>query len=405
MASHITDPKDFARHINEHMLAEFLAIQNPPIAFEVTTTETKEKKKRRVDQDTVDRFIKTVEELSDKKVADYLFTEMIYINTLSGERHITNLEQEAFEKRVSYDLASYSKCECNDERALWWYIHHKDIFDSYFERADTENLAGLKEVTLKDEHIVTSDVITEEAKLGAFGNGVAKIFESALRGKKFKVSHFCEKDCVLVRVYLENLPDNQLVFSDTAGGQIERTPSIRSLFSVVVVYNPAEKTLGVRSVNPSVTVPKLIDLFCKTFLNCEYADTTERKYNVEDRGSIKKLELTPELTEERIEKCYLKAVEYMRKGDTSKTLRLDIGGKQTYSGTEAMEDFVASSGITEDEWIPKRFEIKFIFRRVLHDKGRKRQITAGLTKRGVNLKNTPEDQAIRQFLKNKGFVS
>jgi hypothetical protein len=70
-----------------------------------------------------------------------------------------------------------------------------------------------------------------------------------------------------------------------------------------------------------------------------------------------------------------------------------------------MEDFVVSSGITEDEWIPKRFEIKFIFRRVLQDKGRKRQITAGLTKRGVNLKNTPEDQAIRQFLKNKGFVS
>jgi hypothetical protein len=78
MASHITDPKDFARHINERMLAEFLAIQTPPIAFEVTTAETKEKKKRRVDQDTVDRFIKTVEELSDKKVADYLFTEMLY---------------------------------------------------------------------------------------------------------------------------------------------------------------------------------------------------------------------------------------------------------------------------------------------------------------------------------------
>ena len=35
MASHITDPKDFAQHINEKMLADFLRIQNPAIDFEI----------------------------------------------------------------------------------------------------------------------------------------------------------------------------------------------------------------------------------------------------------------------------------------------------------------------------------------------------------------------------------
>ena len=142
---------------------------------------------------------------------------------------------------------------------------------------------------------------------------------------------------------------------------------------------------------------------------------TERKYNVENRGSIQKLELTPEPMGD-IERCYLKAVEYKKIGDTTKTLRLDIGGKQNYVGTGGMEEMINtvfkkendvndSGGTKESEWIPKKFEIKFIFKKAEETKGRKRQITAHLTKRGANLKNTPEDQKIRQFLKAKGFIS
>lgn len=405
MASHITDPKDFAQHINEQMLSDFLRMQTPPIDFEIKE-DTKTAKKKRVDDDTIERFIKTIESLSDKSKAEYLFTEMVYINTLSSERHTTNLENQALEDNITFDIEGYGKCANHDERALWWYIHHKNIFDKYFERADTENLAGLKEIVIKDEHIIEKEKIADETKLATLGEGVAKIYENALRGKKFKVSHFLEKDCILVRVYLENLPDNQLVFGDDKNGQtIKRTPSIRSLFSIVMVYSPSEKTLGIRTTNPAENVPKLADLFCRTFLNCTYAETTERKYNVENKSSVQTLELTPDPTDTSIERCYLKAVEYMRKGDTTKTMRLDIGGKQSYTGTEAMEEYIKATHIVESEWIPKKFEIKFIFKKEDETKGRKRQITANLTKRGVNLKNTLEDQKIRQFLKAKGFIS
>ena len=77
---------------------------------------------------------------------------------------------------------------------------------------------------------------------------VAKIYENVLRGKKFRVAYFLEKDCIFVRVYLENLPENQLVFIDDKEKQsaIGRTPSIRSLFNTLFVYNPDEKTLGRR---------------------------------------------------------------------------------------------------------------------------------------------------------------
>jgi len=405
MASHITDPKDFAQHIKEEMLADFLRMQTPSIPFALSSDKAAGKKKR-VNDDAVDRFIKTIEDLPDAKKREWLFTEMVYINTLSSERHTTNLESQATEDGIAYDLADYGKCDCHDERALWWYIHHKGTFDKYFERADTENLAGLKEFIIKDKHIIEKEKVAEDNKLTSFGEGVAKIYENALRGKKFKVSRFLEKDCILVRVYLENLPDNQLVFLDGTEKQpsVGRTPSIRSLFSIVIVYNPDEKMLGIRTNNPAENVPKLAELFCKIFLNCSYTDITERKYNVENRGSVGKLELTPDPMSD-IEQCYLKAVEYMRVGDYTKTLRLDIGGKHKYSGTEAMEMFIKESKIVETEWQPKKFEIKFIFKKVDETKGRKRQITANLTKRGVNLKNTPEDNKIRQFLKAKGFIS
>ncbi len=404
MASNIPDPRHFAQHINEKMLEEFLKKQNPPITF--TLVGDNPTKRKRVSEDAVNRFVEAIENLNDKEKAEYLFMEMVYINALSSERHTTNLENEALEKGIVYDITDYAKCECYDERALWWYMHHKDIFDSYFERADTENLAGLREVVIKDEHIVTKEQIADEKKLLAFGEGVAKIYENTLRGKKFKVSHFLEKECALVRVYLQNLPNNQLVFVDEKGAQprVGRTPTVRSLFSIVLVYSPTEKTLGIRSDNPKENVPKLGDLFCQTFLNCTYADTTERKYNVENRGSIEKLELTPDPMSD-IERCYLKAVEYARRGEATKTLRLDIGGKQSHEGTGVMEAYIKQAGIKENEWIPKKFEIKFIFRKVDETKGRKRQMTTTITKRGDNTKNTKEDQKIKQFLIEKGFVS
>jgi hypothetical protein len=404
MASQITDPKDFAQHINENLLAEFLGAQNPKIAFDVKGEKTEGKK--RVSKDVVERFIKAIEGLEDRKKAQWLFNEMLYINALSEQRHITNLENQANEDGITFDIEDYGKCVCHDERALWWYIHHKNVFDKYFERAETENLAGLKELIINDKNIVKKEKIDNQDKLIAFGEEVAKIYENVLRGKKFRASHFSEKDCVFVRVYLENLPENQLVFIDNKEKQsaIGRTPSVRSLFNTLFVYSPDEKTLGIRTTNPAENVPKLAELFGKTFLNCTYADMTERKYNVESKGSIEKLELTPEPMSD-IERCYLKAVEYGRIGDITKTLRLDVGGRQNHTGVEAMREFIKQSKIVESEWQPKKFELKFIFKKVDEAKGRKRQITAHLTKRGHNLKNTPEDQKIRSFLKAKGFIS
>ena len=275
----------------------------------------------------------------------------------------------------------------------------------------------MRELVIKDEHIVEKEKIADESKIISFGEDVSKIYASVLRGKQFRVVRFIEKDCVLVRVYLQNLPENQLVFTDEKEKQstIGRTSSVRSLFNILFVYSPSEKTLGIRTNNPKKNVPKLADIFCKTFLNCTYADTTERKYNVENRDSIRKLELTPEPVDS-IERCYLKAVDYMKIGDYTKTLRLDIGGKQHYTGTQGMEEMIDttfkkendqsnSSGTKESEWIPKKFDIKFIFRKIDETKGRKRQITASITKRGLAIKNTPEDQRIRQFLKAKGFIS
>lgn len=402
MASSITDPKDFAQHINEKMLGDFLRTQIPSIPFDLTGDKPTNKKKR-VSEDAVNRFIDAIKNLTDKRRADMLFAEMLYINDLSSERHTAELERQAQEDGIAYDANDYATCENYDERALWWYIHHKDIFDKYFERADTENLAGLRELLIKEEYIVPKERITDETKLATFGAGVADIFENILRGRKFKTAYFIEEDCILVRVYLENLPDNQLVFEGMAN-EVRRTAGARSLFSIILVYNPGEKILGIRTNKPAENVQLLAELFCRTFLGCGYADTTHREYNVENKASIRQLELTPNPAS-TIERCYLKAVEYMRSGDFNKTLRLDVGGKNLYEGTEQMELLVQLSHVNENDWRPKKFDIKFVFKKPDATKGRNRQITATLTKRGVNLKNTPEDQKIREFLKAKGFIS
>jgi len=131
MASPITDPKDFAQHINEKMLADFLGIQNPKIVFNIKGE--KPKGKKRISEDVVERFIQVIENLADIKRAQWLFNEMLYVNALSEQRHIANLENQANEDGIVFDIADYGKCVCHDERALWWYIHHRNVFDKYFE--------------------------------------------------------------------------------------------------------------------------------------------------------------------------------------------------------------------------------------------------------------------------------
>ena len=402
MAIRTTDPKDFARHINVEMLVEFLKKQNPSVKF--IPTEDKEfklNKKQRVSEENIEEFIDLVQSLPQQ--TEYIFNEILYINHLSSERHTQTMFVLAQEKGENIDIKTYQTCQNEDERALWWYMHHKNIFDEYFQKADTENIAGLKEFKIKDPLAVSNKTIIEKTKLDKFGQEIFRIYENSFRGKKFKVSTFERNGDVLIRIYLENLPSSELVFTNS-GSEIERTPTIRSLFSILVTYSEKEKTLGIRAESPKENVPKIKELFCKIFLDCDAKDLEEFAFNIKDKVEKIDIALTP-LLDDGIERVFLKVVEYSIFGDGGGTIRLDVGSKKEFSGTEPMEKLIKRLGINEEYLKAKRYELQFEFTNEFSEAGRKRKITTHITPKSYGLRNTKEDARIKKFLREKGFIS
>ncbi len=407
MSSQISDPKDFAQKIRGALLADFLHTYTPPIIFFIEEKEQKGKirksERKEAQRCVAEQFVETVKK-QPQQTQDKIFLDICDVSTLIGQRHVEGLEAQAMFEEERYDAEALAECENNEERVLWWYTHHRTVFDSYFEKNDTQNLAGLRECVVEEKYRKNVQTLADKKKLDAFSSRVAKLYENTFRGKKWNISHFMEGEHITLRVYLENLPENKLILSEK--NTLARTPTIRPVFSVICIYNHKEGSLGVRAEGGKENVIEIQNIFCTTFLDCTVAETTERKYSIADKGSIEKLDIEPSPSSS-IERVYLKAVEYKPEGNrvSARTLRLDVGGRSQQQGTEDMQELIRELGEEKiKHWLPKKFEIKFIFRKSESGKGRRRQFVSVITEKGHNLKGTHEDMEARKFLEEKGFV-
>lgn len=401
MAIRITDPKDFARHITPSLLVQFLQQVNPPVRFIPSENkDVKTNKKQRISPEDLDEFIKAV---SESGVRDYIFNEISYINELSSDRHTIEMQTIASAKSLNLNYVEYQKCVNQDERSLWWYLNSKETFNERFQRADTENLAGIKEFKIKPERVVAKEEIIKQGKLDLFGAEVFKLYKNTFRGDNFKVSYFERENEVLIRVYLENLPSTELVFADK-GKDITLSGTIKSLFSIVIIYNQKEKTLGIRANRPQENVPKIQEAFCKVFLNCKPTDLDEFTFNIKD--AVEKIDITLDpINDREIERVYLKAVEYEVLGDVTGKVIVDIGAKNNPVGIEPMQKMLQRLNINEKILKPSRYEVKFVFRNENNSEGRRKYITASVSKKNINLRATKEDEKIRRFLRDRGFIN
>jgi len=139
MSTNQFDPHNFIMGITPDFLAEFLK-KEYAIDFNVMKDEKAE--------DTAERFITGIKNNTSR---DQIFVDLEYINDVSSPRHIDTILTCATRARKKIDEKDYAKCKKDDERAMWWYMHHRDIFDQYTERNDLEDLSGAKEIILPNK--------------------------------------------------------------------------------------------------------------------------------------------------------------------------------------------------------------------------------------------------------------
>jgi len=389
MSTQYTDPKDFAMHISGYFLSEFLKRQFS-IVFDVIKDEKGEQ--------TSERFIEAIKDHADR---DKIFVDLEYINEVSSPRHIDALLTRSTLARKTINQTDYERCKNYDERSLWWFMNHRDIFDQYTEFNDLEDLSGAKEIIVPQKYIKTSDDIIA----GGFTElekQVSAVYSKSLRGEKCKVKYWKldDDEALIIRAYLEDLPTGELAFE---GNEITPNKPHRPVFSVVYIYNPNQKMLGVKAIGGNESIEGLKNIFCQLFLGCRLDETEKRAFDLTNISDIANVTLVAE-PEDNIEQVYLKAVELKHKSGAPHNLRVDVGGKERKNGTEAVTELLNEIGLKNlSQWEVKKIEIKFIFKNTL-GKGRKRQITARITPDGCSLKQRKEDKVIRNLLQKWGFA-
>jgi hypothetical protein len=389
MSTPYTDPKDFAMHISGEFLAEFLKKE-----FSIDFLVVKDEKS----EQTSERFIDKINDHADR---DKIFVALEGINEVSSARHIDGMYTRSILERKAFDLEDYKRCKNYDERALWWFMNDRAIFDQYREFNDLEDLSGAKEIIIPVAYTKTSDEIIDKG-FEELEKSVSSVYTKSLRGEKCKAKYWkTEVDgTLIIRAYLEDLPTGELAFE---GDEITSNKPHRPVFSVVYIYNPSQRMLGVKAIGGAESVESLQEIFCKLFLGCTLDQTEKRAFDLTNISDIANVELVTDPSDD-VEQVYLKAVELRHKSGVAHSVRVDVGGKEKSAGTDGIKDLLGEIGLNNlSQWEVKKIELKFIFRRTLAV-ARKRQITVRITPDGCSLKQRKEDKVIRGLLQKWGFA-
>ncbi|OYV26649.1 MAG: hypothetical protein B7W98_03010 [Parcubacteria group bacterium 20-58-5] len=200
MASHYSDPRDFAQHIRGELLAEYLkkrhSLEFPAVG-----------KKDETREECADRFMELLK-TQDDKVRDRVFMEFEYINSLSSENHIAALCNHS--PNINREEVIEKFAQNNDERALLAYINYEEDFDEYYSRANIESSA-VKELTLPTT-VSLADITDEKVK--AFESKVQGVYRASYKGEQCKIKTFRDNDNIILRAYLEDLPTRDTAFEN-----------------------------------------------------------------------------------------------------------------------------------------------------------------------------------------------
>lgn len=384
MSSHYSDPKDFVLHISSELISEYLKKLH---GVDFSVGDKKETREQCADR-FIDFIYKQPEDLRNK-----VFMELEYVNSLSSENHISALCSSSPD--IDRENEIEKRAQTYDERALLAFTHHQKDFDDYYSRANIQEL-GVKELTLPK--VVDVSEINTEVNIQAFETKVQNVYRKALKGEKCKIKAFQDNDKLILRAYLEDLPTRDTVFD---GKQLDEKHIRKPVFDVVFVYKPDLNMLGVRALGGKPVISELQKLFCSHFLGITNINTEEKRYTLTSIKDLANLNLTANASY-GVERSYLKSIRLVHQGVPHK-LYIDVGGKNQYSGTDAVQDILKELKLdTSNGWEPESIKITIVFKQV--GRGRRKQVSVTITPPNTcDLKNRPQDDVVRKLLKDWGI--
>ncbi len=338
--------KEFLRQINAELLQAFLKSEGVDGVFP----------KPNKDQEEIDVWADFIYKLDDQKVIQ-IETALRDVNEMATDGGTLNLIDVAAEKGV--DLKQDNKIVENEHcRALYCYIHHREVFENAFvfqrvnELKGKKERTGLKKRTAK-EVIPRKDHLAQALKV--------YFFSKELRGQNCQVDAYNDQDKrVCFIAYPEDHPKTDLFYEKGRLKRMGRRPT----FQVIFLYECATGRLeiGVRSGWKKKI--ELMSIFNKEVLEDDRPVADKQKvYNL-----AKLLEKDFEFTtkpEDQIECVDLEEIKLAHRYNKDRvTIELEEG-----DGVKEMQQALKDYKISPDQFNVVQAKIKMKFPAMGRQKG------------------------------------
>lgn len=338
--------KAFLREINEGLLQAFLKAEGVSDALP----------KAQKDQDDVDVWTSFIYSLDGQKIAD-IETALRDVNEMASEGGTLDLIDIANHEGVALDdgVRSIQNDAC---RALYFYIHHRAVFDNAFVFQRVNEMKGKVDRTnLKkcsaEEVMVRTDDLAKELKL--------YFFSKEMRGQNCHVDAYNDhgkRVCFIA--YPEDYPKTDLFY---VKGSLKPMPR-RPAFQIIYIYDCENGRLEMNARGGAKKKVDLMSIFNKEVLQDDCPVSDRQKVYKLERLLQKDFEFATK-PEDEVEYVNLQELTLTHRYNKD---RVTIALKDA-DGLDDMRDALKDYHIAADQFFVSQSKIKIKFPQVGRQKG------------------------------------
>lgn len=218
---------------------------------------------------TVEKIEEEMQKLDTKKKTE-VERDFSEINKLSSEQGASNLLDEATGQGVQAPVDVFVDY-ANHDKALWFFVHHPNIFNEAVAVQQFLDLNGWKRVPVPSKSI---DFVA--GKKEAIKEAFQEHYKSELRGDYCFVDAYTKKDRVYVVVGVQDYAQSDITAEN---GKINKKSVRRPFFEIYFLYRPKneenEGELEIKARGGWKRQSELLKVFCAAVFDIELDDSKQ----------------------------------------------------------------------------------------------------------------------------------
>ncbi len=336
-----------------------------------------------------------VEKESEEKQGNF-WMDIDDIDSMSTNEACEYLTNKLHEKGISLDEETIEGFKRLNQRAMYFYLHHKDLFYETFDSYSLDvkqGWKGRKTVAIPLDQFI--------GNIEDFKKALKELYKKEYKGKKIKIRYSDKGDRVIFTAHVEDVYTTDTEFEKGKEVLNNKKPR-KPVFPLNFLYKPVEGVLEVKAKGGKARVQELQSIFIKHFLKDD-----PKKFAGMLRFAFDKVQGINTLTfpvsiQDNVESVTLKGLKISHK-ESNLMLAIDIAPQDGKTGIQQMQEELDAMDVQLEEFEIKKFKIIVIFKPV--GQGRRRQVTAEITHPdGCNLKQREIDVIVYKLLKKWGLV-